>query len=118
VNILPGGNPTLWDVLYQATLTVTNTGQVAGAAVPQIYVSLPKVDGEDPPPVKVLRGFEKVSIQPSQSTMVNFDLMRRDLSYWCAKQQHWVIPQGDIVVLAGFSSRDIQMNSTINVVNG
>jgi beta-glucosidase len=118
VNILPGGNPTLWDVLYQAKLTVTNTGQVAGAAVPQIYVSLPKVDGEDPPPVKVLRGFEKVSIQPSQSTMVNFDLMRRDLSYWCAKQQHWVIPQGDIVVMAGFSSRDIQMNSTIKVVNG
>lgn len=31
--IAPGGNPTLWDVLYRATLTVTNTGSVAGATV-------------------------------------------------------------------------------------
>ncbi|KAK9326806.1 glycosyl hydrolase family 3 N terminal domain-containing protein [Lipomyces starkeyi] len=107
--IAPGGNPTLYDVLYRATAVVTNTGSLAGATVPQLYLSLPQVPGEAPTPLKVLRGFEKVSLQPGQSTMVSFDLMRRDISYWDASQQEWIIAPGAIGAQAGFSSRDIRL---------
>ncbi|KAK9490981.1 glycosyl hydrolase family 3 N terminal domain-containing protein [Lipomyces doorenjongii] len=107
--ITPGGNPTLYDVLYRATAVVTNTGSVAGATVPQLYLSLPQIPGEDPTPLKVLRGFEKVSLQPGQSTKVSFDLMRRDISYWDASQQEWIIASGVIEAQAGFSSRDIRL---------
>ncbi|KAI5204983.1 hypothetical protein E4T42_02997 [Aureobasidium subglaciale] len=114
--IIPGGNPTLWDVLYRATVTVTNTGDVAGATVPQLYLSLPQIPGEDPTPLNVLRGFEKVSLQPGQSTVVNFDLARRDLSYWNVFQQEWVIAEGDIEVSVGLSSRDFKATSSIRVL--
>ncbi|KEQ89398.1 hypothetical protein M438DRAFT_308752 [Aureobasidium pullulans EXF-150] len=114
--IIPGGNPTLWDVLYRATVTVSNTGDVAGATVPQLYLSLPQVPGEDPTPLKVLRGFEKVSLQPGQNTVVNFDLTRRDLSYWSIYQQDWVIAGGEIGVSVGLSSRDIKATSSIRVL--
>ena len=113
---IPGGSPTLWDVLYRATITVSNTGGVAGATVPQLYLSLPQITGEDPTPLKVLRGFEKVSLQPGQSTTVNFDLMRRDLSYWSTTDQEWLIPAGNIGVLVGLSSRDIKATSSIRVL--
>ncbi|KAH0288274.1 hypothetical protein M436DRAFT_73552 [Aureobasidium namibiae CBS 147.97] len=114
--IIPGGNPTLWDVLYRATVTVSNTGDVGGATVPQLYLSLPQVPGEDPTPLYVLRGFEKVSLQPGQSTVVNFDLTRRDLSYWSVFQQEWVIAGGDIRVSIGLSSRDFKATSSIRVL--
>ncbi|KAK9342742.1 glycosyl hydrolase family 3 N terminal domain-containing protein [Lipomyces starkeyi] len=105
----PGGNPTLYDVLFRATAVVTNTGSVAGAAVPQLYLSLPQIPGDIPTPPKVLRGFEKVSLQPGQSTTVSFDLMRRDISYWDTRQQEWIIASGAIGAQAGFSSRDIKL---------
>ncbi|KAK9235318.1 glycosyl hydrolase family 3 N terminal domain-containing protein [Lipomyces kononenkoae] len=105
--IVPGGNPTLYDVLFQVTAVVTNTGPVGGAAIPQLYVSLPQ--RQDPTPLKVLRGFEKVSLQPGEDTTVTFDLMRRDISYWDTKHQEWIIGGGSIGVHAGFSSRDIRL---------
>lgn len=114
--VAPGGIPSLWDVLYECQITVTNTGLVGGAAIPQLYLSLPQIPNEDPTPVKVLRGFEKVSLQPNQSTTVNFDLMRRDMSYWSTLQQTWVIPHGNIGIMAGFSSRDISLISSVTVI--
>jgi beta-glucosidase len=114
--VVPGGNPSLWGVLYTANVTVTNTGGVAGAAVPQLYLSLPQIPGEDPTPLNVLRGFDKLSLQPGQSQSVVFDLMRRDLSYWDTTVQQWLIPAGAIGVNVGFSSRDIQQSTQITVV--
>jgi beta-glucosidase len=115
--IVPGGNPTLWDVLYRATVTVKNTGKLAGATVPQLYLSLPQVAGEDPTPLNVLRGFEKISLQPEESTVVNFDLLRRDLSYWSTTRQEWVIAAGKIGVSVGLSSRDIKQTASIQVIS-
>lgn len=105
--IVPGGNPRLWDVLYSVTATVSNTGSVAGAAVPQLYLGLPQPANQDITPVKVLRGFEKVMLQPGESQTVTFDLTRRDISYWDIVTQQWTIGSSSIGVMAGFSSRDI-----------
>ena len=49
----PGGNPGLWEALYNVTATITNTGPVPGYEVVQLYVGL---EGDDEPP-RVLRGF-------------------------------------------------------------
>ncbi|KAK9248114.1 hypothetical protein V1506DRAFT_519316 [Lipomyces tetrasporus] len=75
----PGGNPALWDVLVQVMASVTNTGSVGGSEVLQLYVSYPDVDGVEFS-VRALRGFEKLSASPGQTSSANFDLMRRDLS--------------------------------------
>ncbi|KFY40142.1 hypothetical protein V495_05598 [Pseudogymnoascus sp. VKM F-4514 (FW-929)] len=104
----PGGNPNLFKTVFRVTVAVSNTGTVAGAAVPQLYLSLPPVDGITPSSLRVLRGFEKIVLQPGQTETVTFNLMRRDVSFWDTTSQEWVIASGKIGVHAGFSSRDFK----------
>jgi len=60
----------------------------------------------------VLRGFDKIMLQPGQSETVTFDLTRRDISYWDIFNQQWTIGSPAIGVMAGFSSRDIQSTTS------
>ena len=114
--IQPGGNPALWDNLYSVIAEITNTGAVAGTAVPQLYLGLPQEAHQDVTPKKVLRGFEKIMLKPGQKSTVTFDLTRRDISYWDIFHQQWMIPSGEIKVMAGFSSRDIQGTTSFSPV--
>jgi beta-glucosidase len=111
----PGGNPALWATLYTVTATVRNTGRVDGAAVPQLYVTLPSSAPAGTPP-RQLRGFDKIALKAGQSQTVSFALMRRDLSYWDVGRQEWVIPAGEIGVSVGFSSRDLKLVGKITAV--
>ncbi|KAF2770508.1 hypothetical protein EJ03DRAFT_360520 [Teratosphaeria nubilosa] len=115
--IRPGGLPALWETLYTITTKVTNTGPVPGAAVAQLYLGIPSPD-LDVTPVKVLRGFEKVDLQPGESKDAVFELMRRDVSYWDVGRQQWVIGVGDVEVYAGFSSRDVQARGRFAPLEG
>ena len=101
----PGGNPQLYDVLYQVRATITNTGKVAGEEVVQLYLSL---GGKYDPP-KVLRGFERLSIQPGQSVTFEADLTRRDVSNWDTGLQNWVISDAEKTVYVGRSSRKLDL---------
>ncbi|KAF2146981.1 glycoside hydrolase family 3 protein [Aplosporella prunicola CBS 121167] len=110
----PGGNPALWDTLYTATATVTNSGDLPGAAVPQLYVRLPAAAGEGTP-LRQLRGFEKVPLEKGEQKQVRFELMRRDLSVWDVVAQEWRVPEGEFVVSVGFSSRDFRDEKTFTI---
>lgn len=109
----PGGNPALWDVLFEAQVTFRNTGGISGATVAQLYLSFPSEVSEPP---RQLRGFEKTELAPGESHTATFPLMRRDLSYWNVTQQEWLIPAGDFVLHAGFSSRDLHDSMTFRPV--
>ncbi|CAG7961904.1 unnamed protein product [Penicillium nalgiovense] len=114
--IQPGGNPALWETIYNVTVAVTNSGDVKGATVPQLYVTFPDSTPERTPP-KQLRGFEKVSLAPAESRTVGFELMRRDLSYWDIVSQKWLVPEGEFVLSVGFSSRDLKEVAKITPVS-
>ncbi|KAH8897404.1 beta-glucosidase-related glycosidase [Thozetella sp. PMI_491] len=111
----PGGNPALWEAIYNVTVSVSNTGSVDGAAVPQLYVSFPDSTPAGTPP-KQLRGFEKVPLAAGESQKVTFELMRRDLSYWDIVSQEWLIADGEYTISVGFSSRDLKAVTTITPV--
>ncbi|KAF2185914.1 glycoside hydrolase family 3 protein [Zopfia rhizophila CBS 207.26] len=113
--ILPGGNVEIWETLVTATATVKNTGQRAGAAVPQLYLSLPASEAGQGTPVRVLRGFDKVWLGAGESKTVEFPLMRRDLSFWDTAAQTWRLPTTAIGVDVGFSSRDLKLKGKIGV---
>jgi len=81
--------------------TVTNTGKVAGSDVAQVYLGDPAVAG-DPP--RQLKGFQKATLQPGQSTTVHFSLSGQDLSYWDDAASGWVLPDGRYSVEVGDSS--------------
>lgn len=107
----PGGNPQLYDVLYQVSATITNTGSLAGSEVPQLYLSL----GGPYDPKVVLRGFERLSIQPGSSAEFHVDLTRRDLSNWDPASQNWVISQYNKTVYVGSSSRNLPLKAQLDV---
>ena len=80
----------------------------------QLYVSYPDSVGEPP---KQLRGFEKISLQVGESAVVEFDLTRKDLSYWDVITQNWIVVNGTYRLSVGRSSRDlkVQQDVTINI---
>ncbi len=81
--------------------TVTNTGTVAGSDVAQLYLDDPAAAGEPP---RQLKGFQKVTLQPGQSTTVHLTLTGHDLSFWNDTANGWVIPDGRFGVYVGDSS--------------
>lgn len=113
--VQPGGNPELWEDVVVVKTSVVNTGNRTAHAVPQLYVSFPDSAPEGTP-IKVLRGFEKVLIEAGESADVEFRLQRRDVSYWDTSDKAWVIPSGDFVFLVGFSSRDLPVEKTFEVL--
>lgn len=75
------------------TVTVKNTGDRAGAEVVQLYIGAPQ-DGIHRP-VRELKGFKKIFLQPGESTTVSFELEDRSYSIW---QNGWKIPGGTYTV--------------------
>ena len=73
-----------------ASVTVSNTGKVAGDEVVQLYLKFPDVPGA---PIRALRGFQRVHLEPGASQKVDFHLNSRDLSM--------VTDVGDVVVAQG-----------------
>ncbi|PQE33069.1 glycosyl hydrolase family 3 N terminal domain-containing protein [Rutstroemia sp. NJR-2017a WRK4] len=112
---VPGGNPDLYTTLAMVSTSISNTGSKLGATVVQLYLSFPQDSVPDGTPLKVLRGFQKISLAPEETKSLNFNLTRRDLSYWDVVKQDWVIPAGDINVLVGFSSRDLSVNGSVKL---
>lgn len=77
-------------------ITVTNTGSRTGAEVVQLYVAPPQ-DGIHRP-VKELKGFEKVHLQPGESKEVSFELSERCFAVW---DNGWKVPAGRYTILVG-----------------
>ncbi|TLD25476.1 hypothetical protein PspLS_05564 [Pyricularia sp. CBS 133598] len=106
----PGGNRQLYDTVYTVTATITNTGKLVGEEVPQLYVSH---GGPEDPPV-VLRGFERIRLDPGQSGTFKVDLTRRDVSNWDVNVQDWVITKHPKKVFIGSSSRKLHLSADLN----
>lgn len=91
---------------FSVSITVKNTGQVAGAEVVQLYIA--DTEASVARPSKELKGFEKVYLQPGESRRVNFRIGRQDLSFFDAAQHEWVAEPGEFRALLGVSSADIR----------
>ena len=83
------------------SVSVRNTGKVAGDEVVQLY--LHELVTSVTEPTKVLRGFERVSLAPGASTEVRFQLDRRDFAIW-DEHLHQVVEPGTFEVMAGADS--------------
>jgi len=92
------------DFQLTATVTVANTGSVAGSEVAQLYVSMSKTS-EVTHPVRLLRAFEKVrNVAPGESARVVLALDKYAVSYWDELLSCWVIERGEYGVSVGPSS--------------
>ena len=94
------------------TLKVTNTGNMAGNEVVQLYTRdvLSSVTTYE----KNLAGFERVHLQPGETKEVKFTIDRKHLELLDADMK-WVVEPGEFVVMAGSSSEDIRQTTVLNV---
>ncbi len=96
-----------------ATVTVTNTGSRAGKTVVQLYVGDPVSSVFRP--VRELKGFEKVELQPGESKDVSFTLCKRAFAYWNTQLHDWYVESGDFTIEIGQSSRRIEVSAVVQV---
>ena len=97
----------------KVSFTVTNTGKVAGAEIAELYVGQ-----QNPPisrPIKELKGFDKVFLQPGQSKTVTLDLNQRSFAYFNRATEKWNALPGTYHVLVGGSSRNTPLNGTVGI---
>lgn len=91
---------------FTVSVPVTNTGKRAGSETVQLYISDLKSSVDRP--VKELKGFSKVALQPGETKTVTFEIDEPALSFFDADKHAWVSEPGDFEALVGASSADIR----------
>lgn len=94
------------DGTITVSVPVKNTGSRAGAEIVQLYVS--DLKSSLPRPVKELKGFRKITLQPGQEQTVSFTIDRKALSFYDDTKQDWVAEPGTFEALVGTSACDIR----------
>ena len=97
----------------EVELTVTNTGKRAGSEVVQVYVA-PPAKGTFRP-VRELRAFAKVRLEPGRSETVRLELDERAFAFYDAAAGGWRVDGGEYAVEAGASSRDIRLTAPVQL---
>lgn len=88
------------------SISVRNTGSRVGAETVQLYISDKK--SSLPRPVKELKGFRKIRLEPGEEQTVSFTIDSQALSYYDDRKQAWVAEPGAFEALIGASSGDIR----------
>lgn len=102
---------------------VTNTGDLDGTEVVQVYLEAPDAAGpglphlEAPPrydrPVRWLAGFGAITVASGRTSTVTIDVPRRSFEVWDVDRHGWVLPPGPYRVVTGRSVSDIRLTTTV-----
>lgn len=95
------------------SLTVTNTGSVAGTEIVQLYVA--KKNSELFRPAKELKGFARVTLAPGEKQRITITLDDKAFRFWNVKANRWKIEGGEYELLVGASVEDIRLCEKISV---
>ena len=93
------------------SVDVTNTGTRSGSEVVQVYVR--SIDAVVPMPDRQLKAFEKVSLEPGETTTVTVALDQRAFAYWDTERHAWRASPGAHEILVGSSSRAIHQTARV-----
>lgn len=100
----------------EVSVKVTNTGKVSGKEIVQLYVSELTGTHEDRP-VKELKAFTKVQLNPKESKVVTMTLDKRSFAFWNTEIGDWYAPTGEYLISAGASCNDIRLKAKVNVTS-
>jgi beta-glucosidase len=93
-------------------IKVKNTGKYAGAEVAQLYIQ--ELKPSVARPLKELKGFSKVMLNPGETKTVTIKLSEKDFAFWDVNQHNWKAEPGAYKIMIGAASNDIRQ--TIEVV--
>ncbi|MFC4010536.1 glycoside hydrolase family 3 C-terminal domain-containing protein [Nonomuraea purpurea] len=97
----------------KVSVKVTNTGKLKGDEVVQLYTH--QRDSRFEQPVKQLRGFQRITLNPGESRTVTFPLKTSDLAVWDHTRGKWAVESVTHDVLVGSSSDRIRQSTTLRV---
>ena len=97
----------------RVSLTVTNTGSVAGTEIVQLYIA--KKNSELFRPAKELKGFARVTLAPGEKQRITIMLDDKAFRFWNVKANRWEIEGGEYELLVGASVEDIRLCEKISV---
>ena len=99
--------------IVTATFDLANTGSRAGAEVAELYIH--QDNPGLPRPVKELKGFKKIFLQPGEKQTVSIPLDQRSFAYYDPAKAGWVAEAGDYKILIGSSSKDIRLTENFRL---
>ncbi|WP_216848914.1 glycoside hydrolase family 3 C-terminal domain-containing protein [Pedobacter sp. L105] len=94
-------------------LKVKNTGKVAGKEIVQLYVG--NTDATVSRPVKELKAFTKLALEPGEEKTAEFKLSKRDFAYYNVRLHDWAVNPGVFHILAGGSSAGLPLDKMVTV---
>ena len=95
------------------SFTVTNTGDIEGKEVAQIYVGMEHSEVERP--TKELKAFEKVELKAKETKNVTLALPKEALAYYSEEQQKFVVEDGEYTIFVGKSVQDICLTEKVEI---
>jgi beta-glucosidase len=112
--LLAGHSTQPGEQFFNFSIDITNTGNMDGDEVVQLYVSKPQ-SSVTPRPIRQLRDFARVSIPKGTTKNVLLKLAAKDLAYWNTEQHKFVVEPGTYHIEVGASSADIRQTADITV---
>ncbi|HEY5283832.1 MAG TPA: glycoside hydrolase family 3 C-terminal domain-containing protein [Polyangia bacterium] len=106
--ISPTGSATI-------TVDVTNSGSRAGDEVVQLYAH--DAFASVPRPIKALRGFRRIHLEPGESQSVAFTLAAKELAFWDVTTHAWRVEDGLFDIAVGSSSADIRAQGSLSIAS-
>ncbi len=101
------------DDSVRLSVSLKNTGNMTGAEVVQLYVS--ECSPTVVRPVKELKGFEKVMLEPGKKAKITFELKTSDMAFWDEETKDWKLNSGEYLLSVGTSSADIVLTAGLTV---
>ena len=98
---------------FELTIPVSNTGKMTGSEVVQVYVG--EINPQIARPVKELKAFEKIKLEPGDQQNVTVQLDKNAFSFYDVEIHDWRVSKGDYKISIGSSSEDIRKEITLSV---
>ena len=99
--------------ILTVSLTVKNTGKLAGKEIVQLYVS--DMNSIVIRPLKELKGFAKLELGAGEAKTVLITLDKRAFAFYDAELKDWRVQSGEFEILAASSSADVRLKETVSV---
>ncbi|MBN2718397.1 MAG: glycoside hydrolase family 3 C-terminal domain-containing protein, partial [Deltaproteobacteria bacterium] len=101
------------DDTVTVSVDITNTGAMAGDEVVQVYVT--DVEASVPMPLRMLKGFTRVSLGTGETKQVAVDLRVADFGYYSEAEKRFVVETGTFDIQVGASATDIRARESLTV---
>ncbi|MBR4036987.1 MAG: glycoside hydrolase family 3 C-terminal domain-containing protein [Tidjanibacter sp.] len=99
--------------VIKVTFDLTNNGDMVADEVAQLYVT--RLDATVEWPVKELKAFDRITLQPGETKSVTLEVPVSSLRYWNVETHDWALENGNIEIMVGTASDDLRLKTQVAI---